>query len=60
MRVELRIDSENAAFDDVDGGAQREAARLLREAADRIEQGSEVGHLIDYNGNVAGAWEVLA
>lgn len=52
---ELRIDSENAAFHD-DGGLY-EVARLLRQAADRVEAGHDCGRCIDVNGNGVGSWD---
>ena len=52
-RMDLTINSDNAAFD---GNAGAEVARILRALADAIEDGGE-GHfrLYDVNGNGAGS-----
>lgn len=50
--VTLTIDTGNAAFDD--GNREAEVARILREAADKIEAGYEDFTLRDYNGNKVG------
>ena len=55
MKLTLTINSENAAFTGSNGPI--EAARLLRQTADRIEQGYNCGRLMDINGNGAGAWD---
>lgn len=47
----LTIETENAAFANNMAG---EVARILREAADRLEAGGEVGVLRDANGNKVG------
>lgn len=52
---ELIIDCANSAFCDSDGGAG-EVARILRQTAERIEQGEDCGRLMDYNGNGCGSW----
>lgn len=58
----LTIRTNNAAFHTEDGehAPEHEVARLLREAADKIEQGYGTVHrasLIDYNGNNVGSFE---
>lgn len=51
--VRLTIETDNAAFDD--GNRDNEVARILREAADRIENGSQDDFgLYDFNGNKVG------
>lgn len=50
--VTLTINTGNAAFDD--GNREAEVARILREAADKIEAGYEDFTLRDYNGNKVG------
>lgn len=54
MAFTLNIDTKNAAF--TDGGIY-EIARLIRETADRLEDGHTTGYLRDYNGNHVGYWE---
>ena len=48
--------TDNAAFgeDRLDEGA--EIARILREIADRVEQGDNHGICMDINGNKVGSW----
>ncbi len=53
MKLKLEIEMDNAAFDDGNGG-NSEAARILREAADRIESGNDNTGLLDSNGNRVG------
>ncbi|GAA3751143.1 hypothetical protein GCM10022379_19530 [Micromonospora maritima] len=55
LRVEIETD--NAAFQN--GQAAEEAARLLREAADRIADGATIGGLRDHNGNNVGQFMLL-
>lgn len=55
MKFLLTIDSENAAFSGPEGAA--EVARLLRQTADKVEQGGDGGPLMDYNGNKCGTWD---
>jgi len=50
----LNIDIENAAFDP---DAAPELARLLREIADRVENGSIGGTIRDFNGNNVGSFK---
>lgn len=53
----LTIRTENAAFDDGEGGRQ-EIARLLRLAADALERGTWGAPLRDYNGNQCGRFDL--
>lgn len=50
----MKISTDNAAFVDAPEGA--ELARLLRETAERLEQGVPYGSLRDVNGNMVGRW----
>lgn len=53
----LEIDTGNAAFDDDNGGAGAEIARILRKLADRVESdGYMSGTVSDINGNRVGTW----
>lgn len=52
---EMKFKTDNAAFED--GNRYREIARILREAADKIEDGQETGRCRDVNGNTVGTWE---
>lgn len=49
----MSLKTRAAAFTEY-GDPAPEIARLLREAADRIEQGETEGALLDINGNTAG------
>lgn len=51
----LEIVTDNAAFEDKD----QEIARILRNAADRIEAGQSSGKLMDANGNSVGSFSVM-
>lgn len=51
MTFQMRIDSNNDAFTE-DGPA--ETARILREVADRLENGDEHAPVRDINGNTVG------
>jgi hypothetical protein len=55
--IRVEFDTDNAAFGN--GDLATEAARLLRDAAERIEQGATTGALRDLNGNKVGYFEVL-
>lgn len=55
LRVAVAI--RNAAFEE-DPGA--ELARILREAAERLEQGETAGNLRDFNGNAVGSFAIQA
>jgi hypothetical protein len=56
----LTIETDNAAFDEIDNGEAFEVARILRDLAERIEAGdlwdTEIGNLRDLNGNKVGGW----
>lgn len=59
MKITVTINStDNAAFGDDETDARAEAARIIREAAKAIEQGSDGGRLRDSNGNTVGSFEV--
>ena len=47
----IRIETGNDAFDQVE---QSEVARILREVADKVEQGNSSGGILDANGNKVG------
>ena len=55
MKFGLKISSENAAFAD---NPEYETARLLRQTADRLENGIPGGMLMDINGNRVGHWDL--
>ena len=59
-KLNLQMNMDNAAFNECGNGP--EAARILRELADRIEcdqlSTHDDGRLRDINGNSVGAWEV--
>ncbi|KPK74218.1 MAG: hypothetical protein AMJ84_00055 [Acidithiobacillales bacterium SM23_46] len=57
MRLSLEIEGNGSAFAD---GGETETARLLRQAANRIEAGHDCGNLLDINGNTCGAWSFEA
>lgn len=66
-QITIGINTENAAFtgdcddDDLTGqdvAARAEAARILRHAAQAIEDGSDGGSLHDINGNKVGSFEI--
>lgn len=50
----------NAAFAEDGGGGFREAARILRQLAVKLERGTEMteGPLRDANGNRVGDWQI--
>lgn len=55
MAFHLNLSTDNAAFEEDQG--RPEIARILRELANRLEQGSEeTGKLYDANGNAVGRW----
>lgn len=55
MAVEIVMRTENAAF--TGGNARAEVARILREVADKIEEGDrDEGRCMDVNGNGVGTW----
>lgn len=53
----LHFDTDNAAFSD---DPANEAARILREIADKLERGESLGGgpIRDANGNRVGHWEM--
>ena len=51
---QLKIHTHGAAFHDGDTG--KEVARILRELADRVENGRTSGRVFDVNGNACGGW----
>jgi len=58
MKLKLEIKMDNAAFDEEGGdGWHYEAARILRDAADKIENGESEGNLRDFNGNLVGSFK---
>lgn len=54
MTFKLSINCDNAAFED---DASTEIARILRETAEKLENGREDGRCVDYNGNVVGSFK---
>lgn len=54
--LRLEIETGNAAF--ADGGQAAEVARILRQAASKIERGSHSGPLHDLNGNTVGRYDL--
>lgn len=60
MRFTLEITGMgNAAFTEEYGGPETEVARILRAAAEQVENGSlDAGSLLDANGNKVGQYRV--
>lgn len=56
MTFTFTLNCDNAAFEGDDG--RQEIARIMREAAKRIEYGGTVGPCFDANGNRVGYWEI--
>ena len=61
--VEIKFRTGNAAFHDDNGEKDewyrnQEVARILREIADKIENGWDRGSVGDLNGNKIGDWRV--
>ncbi|UTC28625.1 hypothetical protein MARCHEWKA_01120 [Brevundimonas phage vB_BpoS-Marchewka] len=54
----LEIDTGNAAFDE--GDKPYEIARILRDLAQKIENGADEGSVRDLNGNKVGHYNVNA
>lgn len=52
----LKFEMDNDAFSD--GAEANEAARILRDIADKIERGRTGGTAADINGNTVGKWEI--
>lgn len=55
----LDISTENAAFEDTLDG-RGEVARILREIADRLDEGQHNGTARDVNGNKCGSWRLMS
>ena len=55
MKFTLSFDLNNDAFTEEESHV--EIARILREAAQRSEEGFTSGYIRDYNGNSVGFWE---
>lgn len=54
----LKMDTGNEAFQDdgQSGHEHLEAARILREIADKLDHGKRDGRCMDANGNIVGEW----
>lgn len=57
MSFKLKIKTDNAAFAEDGNGGKNEVARILREIAEKLEAGYDVGSARDINGNKVGEWE---
>lgn len=55
MKLTLKLRLDNAAFDLC---LATETARILKEVAERIEDGRGEGKCRDINGNTVGEWKV--
>lgn len=55
---EITIETDNAAFGEDEGGAGPEVARILREVADKVENGAAGGRVFDFNGNGVGRFNL--
>jgi len=55
MKFTLTIESEGAQAEDEPGGMTYD---LLRETADKVDEGHESGTLLDVNGNTVGRWSL--
>lgn len=53
MRIQFR--TSNAAFQ---GRRKSESARILREIAEKLEEGHDEGIIQDVNGNKVGSWNL--
>lgn len=53
--MRLTIETDNAAFGDEPGV---EVAGILRDVANRAENGQTSGTLLDSNGNTVGSWSL--
>ena len=57
--ITIKIETGNAAFDEECGGSPtHEIARILRDLADRFEDGTPPEYLRDVNGNRVGTVDV--
>lgn len=52
----LSFSIDNAAFHE--GYGREETARILKETAQKVEEGYNSGKIRDINGNTIGSWEV--
>ena len=67
MRIEIKIDTSNAAFGDYDRSSPdydeetklAEVRRIADSAIYRVWKGERSGECFDYNGNHVGAWRVF-
>jgi len=55
MNCKIEFNMDNAAFCDI---PEVEAARILKDAAEKIEAGQQEFSLMDFNGNVVGKVEI--
>jgi hypothetical protein len=51
----MKFKTGNAAFEDY---AEQEVSRILKEIADKVENGSTDGKIRDINGNTIGEWDL--
>lgn len=51
----IEIETGNAAFED---DRNMELARILRQIAERLENGENAGRVLDINGNKVGSFEI--
>lgn len=51
----VEIETGNAAFED---DRNMELARILRQIAERLENGEDAGRVLDINGNKVGSFEM--
>lgn len=56
MKLKLEISMDNAAFESDEGA---EAARIMRDAADAVENGCIMASLFDVNGNTVGKFHII-
>jgi hypothetical protein len=54
--MQLNFETANAAF--ADGHGHAEAARILHDIAERVDNGHETGVIRDINGNTIGRWSL--
>jgi hypothetical protein len=57
LKLTLHINGDNAAFSEDEGG-NREFARILRDAADKVGNGYLLASLRDINGNHVGRFDI--
>lgn len=53
--LKIEIETGNAAFED---DRNMELARILRQIAERLENGEDAGRVLDINGNKVGSFEM--